>query len=125
MRRDDRYQAELFQTMLELRQDPFKSHRLRTHDLGKGRNGKKVFSSDVGGISSDRRIIWQVFNKTIVVLLYGTHAVQDRVKRMRIDFDPNDRIVTVYIESPDSGSEQTYQHRRRRACATHICAGRR
>lgn len=98
--------------MLELRQDPFKSHRLRTHDLGKGRNGKKVFSSDVGGISSDRRIIWQVFNKTIVVLLYGTHAVQDRVKRMRIDFDPNDRIVTVYIESPDSGSEQTYQQRR-------------
>ena len=69
--------------MLELRQDPFKSHRLRTHDLGKGRNGKKVFSSDVGGISSDRRIIWQVFNKTIVVLLYGTHAVQDRVKRSR------------------------------------------
>jgi hypothetical protein len=48
--------------------------------------------------------IWQLFNKTIVVLLYGTHAVQDRAKRMRIGFDDGERVVTIYEKTPDSAS---------------------
>src|SRR5690606_41597169 len=112
MRRDDSYHAQLLETMLELRQQPFKNPKLQTHDLGKGPNGKPLFSSDVGGRRSDRRLVWQVFNKTLVVLLYGTHAVQERARRMRIAFDPRDRVVTVFEQAPDTGVERPYQQQR-------------
>lgn len=46
------------------------------------------------------------------MLLYGTHAVQDRAKRMRIDFDPSDRVVTVFEQAPDTGEERSYDRQR-------------
>lgn len=112
MRRDDSHQADLMASLIELRRQPFKNPKLQTHDVGKAPNGKKIFSSDVGGRRSDRRLVWQVFNKTLVVLLYGTHAVQDRAKRMRVAFDPDDRVVTIFEQAPDTGVERTYQHQR-------------
>src|SRR5690606_5202157 len=112
MRRDDSHQADLMASLIELRRQPFKNPKLQTHDVGKAPNGKKIFSSDVGGRRSDRRLVWQVFNKTLVVLLYGTHAVQDRARRMRVAFDPDDRVVTIFEQAPDTGVERTYQHQR-------------
>jgi hypothetical protein len=112
LRRDDDYHADLMVSLLELRNQPFHNPKLQTHTVGKAANGKAVFSSDVGGRRSDRRLVWQKFGDTIVVLLYGTHAVQDRAKRMRIDFDPTDRVVTVFEQAPDTGVEQPYERQR-------------
>lgn len=111
MQRDE-YRADIMDALLELRRQPFKNPKLQTHDVGVGGNGKKVFSSDVGGRRSDRRLIWQIFNRTIVVLLYGTHAVQDRAKRMRIAFDESEALVTIYEQAPDAPQERTYQRQR-------------
>jgi UvrD-like helicase C-terminal domain/AAA domain len=113
-RRDDGRHADLMETLIELRRQPFHNPRLQTHDVGNALNGKRLFSSDVGGRRSDRRLVWQVFNKTLVVLLYGTHAVQDRAKRMRIGFDPADKVVTVYELTTDTEAERTYQQHRTR-----------
>jgi hypothetical protein len=82
MQRDDQYQAHLMRTMTELRQKPFQNPVPQTHDVGTARNGGKIYSADVGGRRSDRRVVWQPFNRTIVVLLYGSHAVQERAKRL-------------------------------------------
>lgn len=112
IRRDDPYLADLMDSLAELRSQPFRNPRLQTHAVGKAANGKPIFSSDVGGRRSDRRLVWQVFNKTLVVLLYGTHAVQERAKRMRVAFDPTERVVTIYEQAPDTGIERTYQHQR-------------
>ncbi|MGH9192404.1 MAG: 3'-5' exonuclease [Acidimicrobiales bacterium] len=113
-RRDDGHHAHLLETLIELRRQPFHNSKLQTHDVGTALNGKRLFSSDVGGRRSDRRLVWQVFNKTLVVLLYGTHAVQDRAKRMRIGFDPADKVVTVYELATDTKAERTYQQHRAR-----------
>ena len=112
MQRDDQYQAHLMRTMIELRQKPFQNPVLQTHDVGTARNGRKIYSSDVGGRRSDRRVVWQLYNRTVVVLLYGTHAVQERAKRMRIDFDPAERVVTIYEESPSDRAERPYHQER-------------
>lgn len=112
MSKDDAFHADLMRTMLELRSDPFKSPKLSTHSVGKAKNGKVVFSSDVGGRSSDRRLVWQAINQTVVILLYGTHAVQDRAKRMSIDFDASQRVVTIYEQAPDTGDSRPYQEQR-------------
>ncbi len=112
LRRDDAFKAALVDTLLELRTDPFRSPALHTHDVGKAKNGKKIYSSDVGGRTTDRRLVWQLFNKTVVVLLYGTHAVQERAKRMAIAFDSTERVVTVVEEAPDTGIERDYREQR-------------
>jgi hypothetical protein len=112
MRRDDAHHADLLETMIELRRQPFHNPKLQTHDVGTALNGKRLFSSDVGGRQSDRRLVWQLFNKTLVVLLYGTHAVQDRAKRMRIGFDSAGKVVTVYELATDTQAERTYQQHR-------------
>ena len=114
LRRDDAYKGALMDTLVELRRQPFRNMLLQTHDVGKARNGKKIYSSDVGGRRSDRRLVWQVYNKTIVVLLYGTHAVQDRAKRLSVTFDPSENIVTVVEEAPDTGVERDYREQRMR-----------
>lgn len=57
--RDDRYRGQLLETMLELRRQPFRNPKLQTHDVGKARNGRPIFSSDLGGRRSDRRLVWQ------------------------------------------------------------------
>ena len=112
MRRDDSYKAALLESLVELHEQPFKNPKLQTHDIGKDRRGRTLFSSDVGGRRSDRRLVWQVFNKTVVVLLYGTHAVQERARRMRVAFDPAERVVTILETAPDTGVERPYQHQR-------------
>ena len=112
MRRDDPHKAALMDALAELEEQPFRNPRLQTHDVGRARNGKPVFSSDVGGRGTDRRLVWQLLNETVVVLLYGTHAVQERAKRMRIDFDVDDRVVVVVEERPDTGVEERYERQR-------------
>lgn len=91
MQRDDSYQGDLMASLVEPRHQPFMHPRLQTHDVGTAPNSKKIFSPDVGGWRSDRRLVWQVVNRTLVELLCGTHAVQERAKRMRVAFDPGDR----------------------------------
>ena len=112
----DQFLAQLWETVTLLAQKPFGTPRLQTHDVGNARNGKPVFSSDVGGRRSDRRLVWQVFNRTIVVLLYGKHKVQDQAKRMNVAFDPTEQrvVVTVQAESADE-PEQSYVDRRLQA----------
>ncbi len=115
LRRDDAYKAHLVDTLAELHRQPFRNPRLSTHEIGSAGNGCKLFSSDVGGRASDRRIIWQVFNRTIVVLLYGTHKVHDRAKRMQVAFDPQRQLVQVDERAPDGGVEQPQREPRDRA----------
>lgn len=110
---DDPYRSDLLETMAQLHVKPFDNPKLATHKVGKAKNGKDVLSSDVKGRKHDRRLVWQVFNNTIVFLLYGTHAVQDRAKRMRIDFDPSDQLVTIYEQVPsDESQDRPYLEQR-------------
>lgn len=113
-RRHDDYKAALVDTLTELGRKPFQNPKLNTHGVGEASNGKKVFASDVGGRRSDRRIVWQLFNRTILVLLYGTHKVYDRVRRMRVDFDWETRAYTVFEAASDSPVDEPYQRRRDR-----------
>ena len=114
LRRDDDYKAALVDSLSELRRKPFRNTKLTTHDIGTASNGRKLFASDVGGRRSDRRIVWQLFNKTIVLLLYGSHKIYDRAKRMSIDFDPATQQHTVYERAPDLGIRQLYARQRER-----------
>ena len=59
--------------------------------------------------------MWQLFNRTIVVLLYGTHKIHDRAKQMCIEYDPAAQQYTVYEQAPDSGVNQTYARQRETA----------
>ena len=97
---DDRYRERLRRTLVELAEQPFHNARLSTHDIGKARNGRALFSSDVGGRRSDRRVVWQLYHQTIVVLLYGTHKVQDRARRMQITFDEGEHRMTLMEAAP-------------------------
>ncbi len=112
MRRDDAYKGALVDSLTQLGRKPFRNPKLSTHGVGVATNGKKVYASDVGGRASDRRIVWQLFNNTIVLLLYGTHKVYDRIRRMRVDIDPATRAYTVFEQATDSGVDQTYQRQR-------------
>jgi hypothetical protein len=114
MRGDHAHHGDLMETLLELRRQPFHNPKLQTHDVGTALNGKTLFSSDVGSRRSDRRLVWQLFNKTLVVLLYGTHAVQARAKRMRVGFDSADKVATIYELATDTKAERTYQQHRAR-----------
>ena len=114
LRRDDPYKAHIVDTLSELRRQPFRNPRLSTHDIGLASNGAKLFCSDVGGRASDRRIIWQIVNRTIVLLLYGSHKVQDRAKRMRLDYDESGQLVQVYEQAPDTAVEHPYREQRSR-----------
>ncbi len=117
LRHEDAYKAQLVDALSELRRRPFHNPKLNTHDIGTADNGRKLFSSDVGGRASDRRIIWQAFNRTIVVLLYGPHKVQDRARRMRVEFDAAKQLVGVYERAGDPGGppdsdDRPYRERR-------------
>ena len=114
LRRDDNYKAQLVDTLSELRHRPFHNPRLSTHEIGLARNGDKLFSSDVGGRASDRRIVWQLFNRTIVLLLYGNHKVQDRARRMKIALNQETGLVQVYEQTSDTGVERPYREQRAR-----------
>lgn len=113
LRRDDAYKAHLVDALAELRRQPFHNPRLATHDIGSARNGRKLFSSDVGGRASNRRIVWQVFGRTIVVLLYGPHKVQDRARRMEVAYDDRRQLMEVYEQAPESDVKRPYREQRR------------
>ena len=49
MQRDDGTAPRSMESLIELRRQPFRNPVLQTHDVGIGLNGRKVFSSDVGG----------------------------------------------------------------------------
>jgi len=108
LRRDDVHKSHLIDTLAELRRQPFRNPKLSTHEIGSATNGRKLFSSDVGGRAGDRRIIWQLFNRTIVVLLYGPHNVQDRARRMRVDFDTERQVVQVYEQATEVATDRSY-----------------
>ena len=112
LRRDDQYKAALVDTLAELRRKPFQNPKLNTHGVGEARNGKKLFGSDVGGRRSDRRLVWLLFNRTILLLLYGTHKVYDRAKRMSVDYDAAEHAYNTYEQVPETGTYQPYTHRR-------------
>lgn len=115
MRRDDRKsKAALMDTMTDLGRKPFDNPKLHTHGVGEAGNGKKIYASDVGGRKSDRRVVWQLFNQTIVLFLYGSHKIYDRAKRMRIEFDPNEAAYTIIEREPHSGKDRRYDQRRAR-----------
>lgn len=115
LRRDDGYKAHLVDALAELRRSPFHNPKLRTHEIGSATNGRKLFSSDVGWRGSDRRLVWQVFNRTIVVLLYGPHKVQDRARRMRVDFHAESRMVQVYEQAVEVAADRPKGEPRPRA----------
>ncbi len=97
IRRDDQYANELPRVVGELQRQPFRNPKLQTHPLrGVNRGGRKTFASYVGGPRSDRRIVWQIANRTVLALLYGPHEIYNRVKRLRIDFDDKANRVLQY-----------------------------
>ena len=112
LRRDDQYKAALVDALAELRRKPFHNPKLNTHGVGEARNGKTLFSSDVGGRRSDRRLVWLLFNRTILLLLYGTHKVHDRAKRMSVDNDHAEHAYNTYEQVPETGRYHPYTHRR-------------
>lgn len=118
MRRDNtKNKAALIDTLSELRRKPFNNSKLNTHGVGEARNGKKIYASDVGSGKSgrgDRRVIWQIFNRTMVLLLYGTHKVYDRAKRMRVEFDTDAHAYTIVEQEANSGVDLVYHRDRDR-----------
>ncbi len=118
MRRDNtKNKAALIDTLSELRRKPFNNSKLNTHGVGEARNGKKIYASDVGSGKSgrgDRRVVWQIFNRTMVLLLYGTHKVYDRAKRMRVEFDTDAHNYTIVEQEADSGVDLVYHRDRDR-----------
>ena len=109
MKQDDKYKSALMDTLGELQKNPLRSSKLHTHKIGKARNGKDLFATDVGGRAVDRRVVWQLINRTVVCLLYGTHKIYDRAKRMRIAMDPVQGIVQVYEVDPRSQRERPHR----------------
>ncbi len=113
MRQDDnRHKAALVDTIGELRRQPFQNSKLSTHQVGEAGNGKKIYASDVAGRKSNRRVVWQLFSQTIVLFLYGSHRIYDRIKRMRVEFDPEEQAYIIVEREPVSGVDKRYhQHR--------------
>ena len=107
---DDQYKEVLPEVYIELAEQPFKNPKLQTHQLkGAPRN---TFTTDVGGRQSDRRIAWRLVNRTIVLLLYGTHAIQGRACRMSLEIDDSTDTLNVHEPAMDGGSEPTFAPRR-------------
>lgn len=84
---DGKALADLEEALAELAEQPFNNPRLQTHHV-KARSGRKTFISYVGG-SKGKRLIWQLVNQTIVLLLFGGH---DKVERRaeRLDYEIDD-----------------------------------
>ncbi|WP_420621746.1 3'-5' exonuclease [Candidatus Poriferisodalis sp.] len=102
---DDIYASALDRTHSWLEERPFRHPSLHTHDVGRATNGRKLFASDVGGRANDRRLVWQLFNQTVVLLLYGTHAIFRRARRMRIDYDEVGDLRVFEREAENSADE--------------------
>ena len=107
---DDLYKEVLPELYVVLAEKPFKNPKLQTHQLkGAPRN---TFTTDVGGRRSDRRIAWRLINRTIVLLLYGPHSIQNRACRMSLEIDDSTDTLKVHEPAVDGGTEPTFAPRR-------------
>ena len=88
MAHNGRAMADLHETLSELSRKPFGNDKLKTHHM-KGRSGRKTFISDVGG-RKGCRLIWQRFDRTIVLLLFGEHDIEDRAERLEFSYEPDE-----------------------------------
>jgi superfamily I DNA/RNA helicase len=96
----DPYYFDLLPTIAELQDQPFHNPELQTHQLRGAPRG--TYTTDVGGRRSDRRIAWRLVGRTIVLLLYGKHAVQNRACRMSLEIDDTTDKLVVH-ETPVGG----------------------
>ena len=85
MAHNGRALLDLHETLMELARKPFGNDKLKSHHM-KGRSGRKTFISDVGG-RKGCRLIWQRFDRTIVLLLFGEHDIEDRAERLEFEYD--------------------------------------
>lgn len=79
--------VDLHAALAELGRQPFGNPRLQTHHM-KGRPGskRKRFISYVG--NRGHRLIWELVNRTIVLLLFGEHdPVERRAERLEFEED--------------------------------------
>lgn len=90
---DSRYLAELMQVLTELSMRPFGNPKLQSHPM-KGVRGEKRFISYVGG-SKGRRLIWSRFGRSLVLLLFGEHDVEQRAERLDIVHEPVSQALTI------------------------------
>ncbi len=68
------HKVHVLDTINELRRQPFNNPKLTTHGLkGSPKGRPKVYSADVHGRKSDRRIVFYVFKRTIVPADSGAH----------------------------------------------------
>lgn len=51
------------------------------------RNGLRLYGAYVGGRATDRRVVWQWINGTVMLLLYGTHDIYRTAMRMDLRYD--------------------------------------
>lgn len=100
---DPRAMSQLHETLSELARQPFKNPLLQTHRM-KSRSDRKIYITDVDG-RKGWRLIWNLIDRTIVLLLFGEH---DKVERQaeRIDYQADDvtGVVTLveYVTRDDT-----------------------
>lgn len=99
---DARYLAELMEALTELATRPFGNPKLQSHPM-KGVGGEKRFISYVGG-PKGRRLIWSRFGRSLVLLLFGEHDVEDRAERLEIVREPASDALTI-IERTAAASD--------------------
>ncbi len=104
---DSRYLAELMEVLTELSGKPFGNPKLQSHGM-KGVSGEKRFITYVGG-SRGRRLIWSRFGRSLVLLLFGEHDVEQQAERLEIIREPSGNTVTLVerVAGPDEGASVT------------------
>lgn len=72
--------------MPEFTRSPLQKAVFNTHAFRGMPGSEKVFISYIGG-SKGYRLIWRLVNRTVVLLLFGEHDVEERAKRLQITED--------------------------------------
>ncbi|WP_341252770.1 UvrD-helicase domain-containing protein [Euzebya pacifica] len=113
---NDRARLALMDALGELARKPFGNPKLQSHHM-KGRSGRKTFITYVGG-SKGWRLIWQLLDRTIVLLLFGEHDIEDRAERLEYDYEPDEETgglrLVAYEEraaSADRSGEAAARYR--------------
>lgn len=84
--------AAVWETVRALERQPFHNPTLQTHAMQGAR--EKLFISYVGG-PKGQRLIWTIRGRTIVLLLFGEHDIEDRAVRLRLVDDPTGDAVRI------------------------------
>ena len=103
--RDARYLAELMHILTELSRRPFGNPKLQSHAM-KGVSGEKRFITYVGG-SKGRRLIWSRFGRSLVLLLFGEHDIEDQAERLEVIREPDGDTVTLVERTMTPGERAT------------------